>query len=100
MPYARLTERQGNPVSDTAQQDLEMKRVGATIKALRDAHGLSREQLATAVGKSTQLIGFIENGKRRATPEVCRKVADTLGVPLAAITVRNFKDIQDKERVA
>jgi transcriptional regulator with XRE-family HTH domain len=87
-------------VSDTAQHDLEMKRVGATIKALREAHGLSRTELAKSIGKSMQLIGLIENGDRRATPEVCRKIADTLGVPLAAITVRNYDDIRDRTPAA
>jgi transcriptional regulator with XRE-family HTH domain len=87
-------------VSDTAQQDPEMIRVGATIKALRDAHGMSRNELAKAIGKSVQLLGFIEGGTRRATPEVCRKVADTLGIPLAAITVRNYDDIRDRTPAA
>jgi transcriptional regulator with XRE-family HTH domain len=87
-------------VSDTARQDPEMKRIGATIKALREKVGLSRIELARAVGKSAQLIGFIENGERRATPEVCRKVADTLDVPLAAITVRNYDDIRDRTPAA
>lgn len=76
-------------------------RVGATIKALRDAYGLSRTELGRAIGKSDKLIQAIELGERKATPEVCRKIADTLGVPLAAITVADYDAIRDRpERVS
>ena len=79
--------------SDTTALDPEDVRTGATIQALRQAHGLKRSELARAIGKSEQLIGFIERGERHATPPVCRSIADTLGVPLAAITVANYAEI-------
>lgn len=79
--------------SETTVLDPEDIRVGATIAALREAHGLKRSELARAIGKSEQLIGFIERGERHATPPVCRSIADTLGVPLAAITVRGYEQI-------
>jgi transcriptional regulator with XRE-family HTH domain len=68
-------------------------RVGATIQALREAHGLTRAELARAIGKSEQLIGFIERGERHATPPVCKSIADTLRIPLAAITVADYERI-------
>lgn len=80
--------------TETTALDPEDVRVGATIRALRKAHGLSPSELARAVGKSEQLIGFIERGQRRATPEVCRKIADTLRIPLAAITVADYEQIR------
>lgn len=73
-------------------------RTGATIKALRDAYGLSRTELGRAIGKSDKLVQAIEIGERKATPEVCRKIADTLGIPLAAITVVGYTDIRDPGR--
>ena len=85
-------------MSDTPERSLEDIRVGATIKALREAHGLTRIELGRAIGKSDKLIQKIEAGERRATPEVCRSIVDTIGVPLAAITVRNYEQI--RERVA
>jgi transcriptional regulator with XRE-family HTH domain len=76
-------------------QDPEDVRVGATIKALREAHGLKRTELARAIRKSEPLISAIERGDRHATPEVCRAVADTLGIPLAAITVKDYAQIAE-----
>lgn len=81
-------------MSDEAPAAPEAVRVGATIQALREAHGLSRSELARAIGKSEQLIGFIERGERHATAPVCRRIADTLGIPLAAITVEHYAAIQ------
>lgn len=78
------------PNEDTIELDPEDVRVGATIKALREAHGLSGTELARLIGVSQQLVSFIERGERHATPAVCRAVADKLGIPLAAITVRDY----------
>ena len=80
--------------SETTALDPEDVRVGATIQALRKAYGLERSELARAIGKSEQLIGFIERGERRATPIVCRSIAKTLGIPLAAITVADYEQIR------
>ena len=80
--------------ADNPPPDPEDVRTGATIQALREAHGLKRSELARAIGKSEQLIGFIERGERHATPPVCRSIAETLGVPLAAITVADYEQIR------
>jgi len=82
-------------VSDNSDRPPEDLRVGATIKALREAHGLSTDQLARAIGKSGQLVRAVEVGRRHATPQVCRKIADTFGVPLAAITVEGYERIAE-----
>jgi len=79
--------------SDTTAPDPEDVRVGATIRALRNAYGLTSAELARAIGKSEQLVRFIERGERRATPPVCKSIADTLGVPLAAITVKGYAQL-------
>jgi transcriptional regulator with XRE-family HTH domain len=76
--------------NDTIELDPEDVRVGATIKALRGAYGLTAAELGRLVGKSEALITAIERGERHATPAVCRSVADGLGVPLAAITVKGY----------
>jgi transcriptional regulator with XRE-family HTH domain len=82
-------------VSDTSVLNADDIRIGATIKALRCAYGLSRVELGRAIGKSDKLIEKIENGYRHATPEVCRAVADALGIPLAAITMRGYDQIAE-----
>lgn len=61
-------------------------RTGATIKALREAYGWKLGKFAVAVGTTHPHLSNIESGRKRCTPEMARKVADTLGVPLAAIT--------------
>jgi transcriptional regulator with XRE-family HTH domain len=79
-----------------SERDPEDVRVGATIKALREAHGLSATELARAIGVSGPLISLIESGDRRATIVNCQAIANVLGVRLAAITVRNYERIADK----
>lgn len=61
-------------------------RTGATIKALREAYGWKLGKFAVAVGTTHPHMSNIESGRKRCTPEMSRKVADVLGVPLAAIT--------------
>lgn len=82
-------------MSDEAAAAPEAVRIGATIQALREAHGLSRSELARAIGRSEQLIGAIERGQRRAIAPVCRRIADTLGIPLAAITIESYEAIRE-----
>lgn len=61
-------------------------RIGGTVKAFRDAHGLTRVQLAQSIGKGAKLIAAIEQGNRKATPPVRRLIADRLAFPLDAFT--------------
>lgn len=71
--------------------------VGAVIQALREKTGLSRAELGRAIGKSDKLIQKIETGERRALPETCVAIAETLRVPLAALIVRDWEQIRDPE---
>jgi transcriptional regulator with XRE-family HTH domain len=77
------------------ERDPENVRVGATIKALREARGLTATELARAIGVSGPLISLIESGDRRATIVNCQAIANVLGVGIAAITVRNYERIAD-----
>ena len=71
-------------------------RIGETIRALREAHGLSVTELARGIGVSHTLISLIESGERKATMANCRAVAGLLGVKLAAITVEGYEQIADE----
>jgi transcriptional regulator with XRE-family HTH domain len=67
---------------------------GAAIKALRKAYGWRQNKLAAAVGVSDAYLCNIEANRKPGSPEVLRKIADTLGVPLAAITTgRHISDV-------
>lgn len=61
-------------------------RVGATIRELRKAYGWALGKFAVAVGTTHPHMSNIESGRKHCTPEMARRIADTLGVPLAAIT--------------
>jgi len=83
---SRVTERELDP---------EAVRLGATIRALREAHGLNMAQLAALIGLSRPYVNNVELGIKRASPRMCRSVADTLGVPLAALTVAGYERIRE-----
>jgi transcriptional regulator with XRE-family HTH domain len=88
-------------VSDKSQRDdAEDKHVGAVIKTLRESYGLSAVELGRLIGKSEQLIHAIENGSRRATPQVRRSIADKLRIPLAALVVDGYEAIREKDDAA
>lgn len=59
---------------------------GAAIRALREAHGWRVSKFAVAVGISHSYLCNIEAGRKKAGPDVIRRIADTLDVPLAAVT--------------
>ncbi|WP_100494940.1 helix-turn-helix transcriptional regulator [Mycobacteroides abscessus] len=62
------------------------ERIGATIKALRDAYRWKQVDLAAAVARSRSHLSNIESGRKHCTPELARDIAKVLRVPLAAIT--------------
>jgi transcriptional regulator with XRE-family HTH domain len=82
--------------SDTTAHP-ENVRVGATIRALREAHELTVTELARALGVSHTLISLIESGQKRATMANCREIARIFRVPLAAITVEGYERIADQQ---
>lgn len=63
----------------------ERQRIGATVKALREARGATPDQLANYVGISRPLLANIEAGRRRLTYRHLPKIAEYLGVPPIAI---------------
>lgn len=71
----------------------EAKRIGATIRALREAYGWQLGKFAVAIEMSHGHLANIEAGRKVPTHEKVRRIADTLGVPLAALTTEY--DVQD-----
>ena len=59
---------------------------GATVRELREALGITQRDLAARVGLTQGGLSNIESGKSGATPQTSRKLADSLGVALEAIT--------------
>ena len=64
------------------------------IKLLRTERGLSRKELAEAVGVNFQTIGYLERGDYNASLELAFKLAEFFGVPVeAAFSPRPFKSL-------
>jgi len=62
------------------------------IKLLRAERGLSRKELADAIGVNFQTIGYLERGDYNASLELAFKLADYFGVPIdMAFSPRPFK---------
>jgi len=55
------------------------------IRMLREARGLSQEQLALAIGRTKSVISRIESGETRLDLDVAQKIADTLNTTLADV---------------
>jgi plasmid maintenance system antidote protein VapI len=60
-------------------------RMGATIRALRLAYGWKLGNFASCVGVAYSHLSNIEAGRKRCTPQLARRVAEVLGVPVMAI---------------
>lgn len=65
-------------------EQVEAQPVGAVLKQKRECVGLSREELARAVGVSSSTIKAIELGNRKASPELAQKLDRVLGADSAA----------------
>lgn len=78
---------------------------GAAVRALREAYGWKGVKFAAAIGVTHGHLSNIETGERTTgSVELARKIADTLGVPLAAIlggyTVEDITDEQPHPKLA
>ena len=67
------------------------------IKVLRTERGLSRKELAEAVGVNFQTMGYLERGDYNASLELAFKLAEFFGVPVeAAFSPRPFKSLAEQ----
>lgn len=60
---------------------------GVALRTTRDLLGISRRELGRRAGVNGATISHLELGNHGASPQVMRKLADALGVPLDAITI-------------
>lgn len=68
-----------------------LKSVGAQIRSLRKARGLSQEQLAERADLHYTMIGAVERGERNITLENLAKIAKGLALPLRDLFPREAK---------
>lgn len=71
------------------------------IALFRTEHGLSRRELADAVGVNVQTIGYLERGDYKPSLELAMKIAAQFGVPIELIfSFTPFPSIADSLRRA
>ena len=64
---------------------------------LRTEKGLSRKDLADAVGVNFQTIGYLERGDYNPSLELAFKLAEYFGVPIdKAFSPRPFKSLSEE----
>lgn len=71
---------------------VEGRRIGETIRTLREARGLTCDELAQKLRISTGHLRNIELGRRAATPVLVAKIADALAVKQIALVRDGYFD--------
>jgi len=67
------------------------------VKLLRTERGLSRKELADAVGVNFQTIGYLERGDYNASLELAFKIADYFELPIDMVfSPRPFKSMAEE----
>ena len=59
------------------------------ITVLRAERGLSRQQLADALGINYQTVGYLERGDYNPSLELAFRIAEYFGLPLEAVFSRH-----------
>lgn len=74
--------------SDHAGSAQEPSRLHNRIAALRADRGLSRQELADAVGVNYQTVGYLERGEYNPSLELAFRLSEVFEVPIEAIFSR------------
>jgi transcriptional regulator with XRE-family HTH domain len=67
------------------------------LTELRERSGLSKSGLAREAGVSVGTVADLESGRRNASPEMLRRVAAVLRVPLAALLGAGHRELASEE---
>lgn len=59
--------------------------LGAIIRAEREAHGLSLQQMADALGCTKMAVSYWENGKRSMYAETLKRYCAVLGITMQSV---------------
>lgn len=65
---------------------------GPALKAYREDHNLSQQELASILGTSKQVISRYETGQREPKIGLAKEYAQKLGLPLSYFLGDNFED--------
>jgi transcriptional regulator with XRE-family HTH domain len=59
---------------------MKKKTLGGVLKERRDLMGLTQRQLAARLGVKASHVAYLENGRRRPSLSLLRRLADVLGL--------------------
>lgn len=76
------------------------KRLGQLIGDGRRARRLTQDELAAGARISKAYVGHLEGGRRRADPDVLRRIARALGLPPAELLeAAGYKDAPEYDQI-
>lgn len=70
----------------------ELEQLGARLRAVRQARGLTLEELASSTGTSTSTLSRLESGKRQASLELLLPLTRRLGIRIDDLVPREQPD--------
>ena len=74
--------------TEAAQSRIDDRRIFNRLPVLRAERGLSRQNLADALGINYQTVGYIERGDFNPSLELAFRISDYFGLPIEAIFAR------------
>lgn len=74
-------------MSGNTTDQAEWRRIGATVRQMREMRGMTPDQLASKILISRAYLSNIEAGRKRLTPILLARVAEALAVPQIAIAL-------------
>lgn len=74
------------------RNEMEQKRIGATLRFVRETRGLTADELANALRISRPLLSNIEAGRRSLTPKNLLAICDILKIRPIVLVNDDFLD--------
>lgn len=72
-------------------KSMQQNRVGNLLEAARIKAGLTQKQVAVAAGIKQNMVSDFENGRRRMSGRMARRLADALGVNVERLVYKSQK---------
>ena len=77
------------------KKDARLGQLYNRVAVLRAERGLSRQELADAIGVNYQTIGYLERGDFKASLELAFRLTEFFQLPLSAIFQNDSRDRRD-----
>lgn len=86
--------------SDSSHSGLDYAGIGCRVREARVEYGLTQEELAEDVGVDAKHISRIENGHKKGSDQLIRRIGEVTGKPLSFFygNAPMTEDTSDKEK--